>query len=83
MRPKRDGARTRNLPKYEESARVFQRNGKFYEPGDTFVEPDLARVRLNEFRAEWREGVLREGETAKKLVEAEAKNGGLITRFPI
>ena len=36
--------RARNLPKYEESARVFQRNGKFYEPGDTFVEPDLART---------------------------------------
>ena len=69
--------RARNLPKYEESARVFQRNGKFYEPGDTFVEPDLARTleRISQNGAK----EFYEGETAKKLAEAESKNGGLIT----
>jgi gamma-glutamyltranspeptidase/glutathione hydrolase len=69
--------RARNLAKYEESARVFQRGGKFYEPGDTFVEPDLARTleRISQNGAK----EFYEGETAKKLAEAEAKNGGLIT----
>jgi len=69
--------RARNLAKFPESARVFQRDGKFYEPGDTFVEPELARTleRISQNGAK----EFYEGETAKKLADAEAKNGGLIT----
>lgn len=69
--------RSRNLAKYPDSHRIFQRDGKFYEPGDTFSQPELAATLeriakngANEFYA---------GETAKKLAEAEAKNGGVIT----
>jgi gamma-glutamyltranspeptidase/glutathione hydrolase len=69
--------RARNLAKFPESTRVFQRDGKFYEPGDTFIEPDLARTleRISQNGAK----EFYEGETARKLAEAEAKNGGLIT----
>jgi gamma-glutamyltranspeptidase / glutathione hydrolase len=69
--------RARNLAKYEDSKRIFERDGKFYEPGDTFIQPELARTleRIAQNGAK----EFYEGETAKKLAEAEAKNGGLIT----
>ncbi len=69
--------RARNLAKYDESKRVFQRGGNFYQPGDTFVEPDLARTLERISQNGPKE--FYEGETAHKLAEAEAKNGGLIT----
>ena len=34
----------RALSANPESNRIFLRGGKYYEPGDTFVQPDLARV---------------------------------------
>ena len=69
--------RARNLPKFEESKRIFQRDGNFYEAGDNLAQLDLARTleRIAEYGAK----EFYEGETAKKLAEAEAKNGGLIT----
>ncbi len=32
------------LPKFEKSKSVFQRGGNFYEMGDTFAQPELART---------------------------------------
>ncbi|HTS78590.1 MAG TPA: gamma-glutamyltransferase [Bryobacteraceae bacterium] len=69
--------RSRNLAKFADSHRIFQRDGKFYEPGDTFAQPELARTL--ERIAKNGPDEFYTGETAKKLAEAEAKNGGLIT----
>ncbi len=67
----------RNLPKFADSKRIFQRDGKYYDIDEIFKQPELAATLdriakngANEFY---------EGETAKKLAEAMAKNGGLIT----
>ncbi len=55
----------------------FCADGKFYEPGDTFVQPDLgrtleriARLGANDFY---------EGETARLLAKDMQEHGGLIT----
>jgi gamma-glutamyltranspeptidase/glutathione hydrolase len=32
----------KNLTKFPESTRIFQRDGNFYAAGDTFKQPDLA-----------------------------------------
>ncbi len=67
----------RNLTKYADSKRIFQRDGKFYEMDEIFQQPELAATLTriakngaNEFY---------EGETAQKLAAAMAKNGGLIS----
>ncbi len=69
--------RARNLGKYEDSKRIFQHSGNPYQPGETFIQPELARTleRISQNGAK----EFYEGETAKKLAEAEAKHGGLIT----
>ncbi len=69
--------RSRNLAKFEDSRRIFQRDGKFYEPGDTFAQPELARTLERIAKNGAHE--FYDGETAKKLAEDEAQNGGLIT----
>ncbi len=68
---------SRNLTKYEDSKRIFQRDGKFYEMDEIFRQPELAatltriaRNGANEFY---------EGETAQTLAAAMAKNGGTIS----
>ncbi len=68
---------SRDLGADPESKRVFQRDGKFFEMGDTLVQADLARTlqRIstngpNEFY---------EGETAKRFADEMAKHGGLIS----
>jgi gamma-glutamyltranspeptidase/glutathione hydrolase len=68
---------SRSLGASPESKRVFQRNGTFYDVGDTLVQPELAQTlqRIakngpNEFY---------EGETAKRFADEMAKHGGLIT----
>lgn len=67
----------RLLPKFEESRRVFLNDGKFYEVGDTFRQPDLARVleRIAKLGAK----DFYEGETARRFAEEMVKNGGLIS----
>jgi len=67
----------RNLAKYPESRRIFQRDGKFYEPGENFSQPELAHTL--ELIAKGGGNVFYEGEIAKKIAQAEAENGGLIT----
>src|SRR2546423_1013626 len=65
------------LSKYPETKRIYLRNGKFYDEGDLFVQPDLAATfaRLqqhgpNEFY---------EGQTARLIVEDLKRHKGLIT----
>jgi gamma-glutamyltranspeptidase / glutathione hydrolase len=66
----------RYLAKFPESHRVFQRNGDYYKPGDTFRQPDLARTleRIAAHPDDFYHGVL-----AKELAAAIQKGGGLIT----
>ena len=67
----------RNLAKYSESRRIFQRDGKFYEPDENFSQPELAHTL--ELIAKGGAKIFYEGEIAKKIAQAEAENGGLIT----
>lgn len=67
----------RNLSQNPESKRIFQKKGAYFGAGETLVQPELARTLsriakngANEFY---------EGETARKLVDEMARNGGLIT----
>ncbi len=60
-----------------ESKRIFQKNGAFYEVGETLVQPELAqtleRISKNgpaEFY---------EGETARRFAEEMSKHGGIIS----
>jgi gamma-glutamyltranspeptidase/glutathione hydrolase len=61
---------------FEDSRRIFQRNGRFYEPGELFVQPELAGT-LARIRDNPRD--FYEGDTARLLVEAMKGNGGIIT----
>ncbi len=60
-----------------ESARIFQRNGSFYEMGDTLVQPELAET-LQRISARGPQEFY-EGETARRLVEEMGRHGGLIS----
>lgn len=61
---------------FAESRRIFQRDGKFYEMGDTFVQPELAAV-LARIKANPRD--FYEGETAKLIAADMNASGGIIT----
>ena len=68
---------SRSLARDPESKRIFQRDGRFFEAGDTLVQPELAntlqRLATNgpsEFY---------EGETATRLAAEMARHGGLVT----
>ncbi|HVN04862.1 MAG TPA: gamma-glutamyltransferase [Bryobacteraceae bacterium] len=65
------------LSRFPESKRIFLRDGKPYEAGDVYVQPDLART-LERIR---REGArdFYEGETARLLAADMERHGGLIT----
>jgi gamma-glutamyltranspeptidase / glutathione hydrolase len=69
--------RAKNLGDFADSKRIFQRDGKYYEPGDTFTQPELARTLEKISKGGAKE--FYEGEIAKKFAEEESKNGGLIT----
>src|SRR2546423_4974878 len=65
------------LSKYLETKRIYLNNGKFYDEGDLFVQPDLAATfaRLqqhgpNEFY---------EGQTARMIVDDLKRHNGLMT----
>jgi gamma-glutamyltranspeptidase/glutathione hydrolase len=68
---------SRLLAKFEESRRVFQRNGAGWEMGDRFVQPELAATLRRIARDGSRD--FYEGETARILAEEMRRNGGLIT----
>ena len=68
---------SRNLTRFPESARIFQRDGKFYEMGERFVQPELANTlqRISDSGGE----DFYTGQIAKTLAAEMAKNGGLIS----
>lgn len=67
---------SRLLARFPESARIFQRNGKYYEPGELLVQPELART-LDRIRRQGAKGFY-EGETARLLAADMERHGGLI-----
>jgi len=68
---------SRNLSRFAESKRIFQKNGAFFEAGDRLVQPELAKT-LQRI-AESGGADFYEGETARILAAEMARNGGLIT----
>ncbi len=64
------------LPLFPESRRIFQHDGKFLEPGERFVQPDLART-LERIIADPAD--FYHGEMAGQIADYLEKNGGLIT----
>ncbi len=71
------GLRSRGLSRDPESKRIYQRDGNYYQMGDTLKLPELAATltRISKNGAD----EFYEGETAKRFAEEEAKHGGLIT----
>jgi gamma-glutamyltranspeptidase/glutathione hydrolase len=67
----------RNLPRDPESKRIFLKNGANYSVGESFLQPELSRTlqRIAQLGSK----DFYEGETARMLADAMAKNGGLIT----
>src|SRR5205807_905198 len=74
MRP--PGEHSRHLADFPESKRIFQRNGKYYEPGDIFRQPELARTlaRIAANPADFYKGAM-----ARELAAAMKASGGLLT----
>jgi gamma-glutamyltranspeptidase/glutathione hydrolase len=68
--------RDKGLAKFNESRRVFQRDGKYYKAGEMFRQPDLAQTLQ---RIAERPDDLYHGNLARELVAALQKGGGLIT----
>ena len=65
------------LSKFDESRRIFLRGGRYYEPGDTFRQPELADT-LSEI-ARQGQGAFYRGPVARELVATMEKTHGLIT----
>ncbi len=66
-----------SLSKYADSNRIFLNGGKFYEEGDTFKQPDLAKTleRIQKKGAK----EFYNGETARLIAADMKANNGLIT----
>jgi gamma-glutamyltranspeptidase/glutathione hydrolase len=67
----------KSLSRFPESNRIFLRHGKYYEPGETLVQPELARVlaRIQDSGAR----DFYEGETAHLLAADMKVHGGYVT----
>ncbi|HMD20687.1 MAG TPA: gamma-glutamyltransferase [Alloacidobacterium sp.] len=65
-----------DLARFPESKRVFQRDGNYYQAGDTFKQPELAAT-LRRIAKDPDD--FYHGEIAKQLVADVQKGGGLIT----
>jgi gamma-glutamyltranspeptidase/glutathione hydrolase len=67
----------RELGRFPESNRIFLRGGRFYEPGETFAQPELGRTleRIARLGA----SDFYEGETARLLARDMQEHGGTIT----
>jgi gamma-glutamyltranspeptidase / glutathione hydrolase len=65
------------LTRFPESRRIFQRNGNFYQTGETFRQPELARTltRIEKDPRSFYHGAL-----ASELAQAIQKHGGLVTK---
>ncbi len=64
------------LTQFPDSRRIFQRDGNFYKPGDTFRQPELART-LQRIAADPDD--FYRGKMAQELVSDLKKGGSLIT----
>jgi gamma-glutamyltranspeptidase/glutathione hydrolase len=65
-----------HLSEFPESRRIFQRDGNYYQPGDIFRQPELART-LERIAA--KPDDFYHGALARELAAAMQKGGGLIT----
>ena len=68
--------RDEDLAQFPDSKRIFQRNGRYYQPGDLFRQPELARTleRIAANPQTFYKGVM-----ARELAAAVKSGGGLIT----
>jgi len=68
--------RDEDLAKFPTSKRIFQRDGKYYLPGEILKQPELARTleRIAKSPDDFYHGAM-----ARELAAAVAKGGGLIT----
>ena len=73
-----DAMQLRNpgLTKFPESRRIFQRDGNYYDPGEVFKQPELAKT-LQRIAANPDD--FYHGAMARELAAAMEKGGGLIT----
>ncbi len=67
----------RSMEPYPASVAKFTREGLFYEAGDSWTQPDLART-LSRIRDQGRAGFYA-GETARLIAEEMRRGGGMIT----
>ena len=67
-----------HLSRFQESRRIFLRDGKFFEAGERLTQPELART-LTRIRDRGAKDFY-EGETAELLAADMKEHGGLITR---
>ena len=67
---------SKTLASFPESRRLFQRDGNFYQPGERFQQPELART-LERIAADPQE--FYKGELAKELAAFVQKGHGLMT----
>ena len=65
------------LGRFAESKRIFLRDGRFYEAGDTLVQPELARTLDRIARLGAKD--FYQGETARLLAKDMQEHGGLIS----
>lgn len=72
-----DSLRSANLSSSPESKRIFQNGGTYYEAGQRLKQPELART-LERIAKSGGDDFYT-GEIGRRLSEAMAKNGGLIT----
>jgi gamma-glutamyltranspeptidase/glutathione hydrolase len=69
-------AAAKNLARFPDSRRIFQRSGNFFKSGDRFTQPELARTlqRIAAYPASFYKGTM-----ASELATSIQKGGGLIT----
>jgi gamma-glutamyltranspeptidase/glutathione hydrolase len=65
------------LNQFPESRRIFLRDGRFYEPGELFSQPDLARTLKRIMRSGAED--FYKGETARLIALGMKTHGGLVT----
>ncbi|HWZ84115.1 MAG TPA: gamma-glutamyltransferase, partial [Terriglobales bacterium] len=71
-----DDLKDADLAKFPVSKRIFQRDGKYYQPGEILKQPELARTlkRIAKNPDDFYHGAM-----ARELTAAVTKGGGLIT----
>ncbi len=65
-----------DLTKFAESRRIFQRDGNFYQPGDVFKQPELAKTLE---RIAKNPDDFYHGDMARELAAVMKKGGGLVS----